>query len=323
MCSAPVTFGGGIAIEKFSSASPSGSGWKSPESSQRCDDARLDLGGLEAGAGLQARAWGGRSVRAALLSAGGRAAAPSLGARAPTWRAEADRPRRLPQGLGAPRPRSRARSGAGGRRFERRRDVRGAAPGRAGRARAQCSREARASSKASEQRHARVEAARERRPRTRRGVVRARRPARPHLGRRREARAAARPTPRRRPRRLLGRGLGDERRREALLDRLLGHDALLDVAARGQLELHLEQDLLDDRAQAAGAGLALERLVGDEIERVVGEDELDPVEGEEALELLDERVARLGEDRDRGRRARAGGPRDMTGRRPMNSGISP
>src|SRR3954449_10012630 len=35
MCSAPVTFGGGIAIEKFSSGVPSGSGWNSPESSQR------------------------------------------------------------------------------------------------------------------------------------------------------------------------------------------------------------------------------------------------------------------------------------------------
>ena len=33
MCSAPVTFGGGIAIEKFSSGVPSGSGWNSPESS--------------------------------------------------------------------------------------------------------------------------------------------------------------------------------------------------------------------------------------------------------------------------------------------------
>ena len=35
MCSAPVTFGGGIAIEKFSSGEPSGSGWKSPDCSQR------------------------------------------------------------------------------------------------------------------------------------------------------------------------------------------------------------------------------------------------------------------------------------------------
>ena len=50
--------------------------------------------------------------------------------------------------------------------------------------------------------------------------------------------------------------------------------------------------------QAARAGLALERLVRDRLERVGGEDELDPVEAEEALELLDDRVARLREDRD-------------------------
>src|ERR671916_344801 len=62
--------------------------------------------------------------------------------------------------------------------------------------------------------------------------------------------------------------------------------------------LHVEQDLLDDRAQAARAGLPGERLLGHRDERVVGEDELDPVEAEEALELLDERVAWLGEDRD-------------------------
>ena len=35
-----------------------------------------------------------------------------------------------------------------------------------------------------------------------------------------------------------------------------------------------------------------------DVSDVVGEDELDAVEGEEALELLDERVARLGQDRD-------------------------
>ena len=32
MCSTPVTFGGGIATEKFSSAVPSASGWKYPPS---------------------------------------------------------------------------------------------------------------------------------------------------------------------------------------------------------------------------------------------------------------------------------------------------
>ncbi len=68
--------------------------------------------------------------------------------------------------------------------------------------------------------------------------------------------------------------------------------------AGGQLELDLEQDLLDDRAQPARAGLALEGALGDRGERVLGEDQLDAVEGEEALELLDERVARLDEDRD-------------------------
>ena len=35
MCSTPVTFGGGIAIEKFSSGAPAGSGWKARTASQR------------------------------------------------------------------------------------------------------------------------------------------------------------------------------------------------------------------------------------------------------------------------------------------------
>ena len=35
MCRAPVTFGGGTAIEKFSSAVPAASGWNRPDSSQR------------------------------------------------------------------------------------------------------------------------------------------------------------------------------------------------------------------------------------------------------------------------------------------------
>src|SRR3954468_22842469 len=95
---------------------------------------------------------------------------------------------------------------------------------------------------------------------------------------------------------LFARRLGDERRLDAALHRLLGHDALLHVAPGGQLELHLEQDLLDDRAQAARAGLALQGAVGDRLQRVGGEDELDAVEVEETLELLDDRVPRLGED---------------------------
>src|SRR4051795_11667360 len=94
------------------------------------------------------------------------------------------------------------------------------------------------------------------------------------------------------------RGLGHERRAETLLDGLLGHDALLDVATGRQLELHVEQGLLEDRAQAARPGLAGQGLVRNRGERLVGEDQLDAVELEEALELLHERVARLGEDPD-------------------------
>src|SRR3954469_22000646 len=94
------------------------------------------------------------------------------------------------------------------------------------------------------------------------------------------------------------RGLGHERRAETLLDGLLGHDALLHVAARGKLELPVEQRLLEDRAEAARAGLAGQRLVGDRGQRLVGEHQLDAVELEEALELLDQGVARLGQDRD-------------------------
>ena len=86
------------------------------------------------------------------------------------------------------------------------------------------------------------------------------------------------------------RGLGDQGRPAPLDDRLLGHHALGHVAARGQLELDVEQRLLEDRAQAAGAGLALQRLVGDRLEAVLGEDQLDVVELEEALELAGQRV---------------------------------
>src|SRR3954471_1022148 len=91
-------------------------------------------------------------------------------------------------------------------------------------------------------------------------------------------------------------GARDERRLEALLDRLLRDHALGDVLARGELEHHVEQRVLDDRAQAARAGLTMERLVGDRPERVVGEVQVDVVVVEEALVLLRQRVLRLGED---------------------------
>ena len=51
------------------------------------------------------------------------------------------------------------------------------------------------------------------------------------------------------------------RRPCSIVSRLITHFAT--SRARRQLEHHVEQRVLDDRAQAAGAGLALERLVGD------------------------------------------------------------
>src|SRR3954469_17793237 len=93
-------------------------------------------------------------------------------------------------------------------------------------------------------------------------------------------------------------GARDERRLEVLLDRLLRDHALGDVATGRQLEHHVEERLLDDRPEPAGAGLALEGLVGDLPERVLGEDELDVVVREEALILAHERVLRLLEDLD-------------------------
>src|SRR5215208_856400 len=93
-------------------------------------------------------------------------------------------------------------------------------------------------------------------------------------------------------------GARHERRAQVPLDCLLRDHALGDVLAGRELEHDVEQRMLDDRAQSAGAGLALERLVRDLPERVVGEDELHRVVVEEALVLLDERVLRLEQDLD-------------------------
>src|SRR6188472_291041 len=93
-------------------------------------------------------------------------------------------------------------------------------------------------------------------------------------------------------------GARDERRADALRDALLRDHALRHVTPRRQLEHHVEQRALDDRAEAARAGLALERAVGDLPHRVLSEDELDAVVAEEALVLLHERVLGLLEDLD-------------------------
>ena len=50
--------------------------------------------------------------------------------------------------------------------------------------------------------------------------------------------------------------------------------------------------------QAAGADVALERLLGDRLERVVGELQLDVLEAHDGLVLPDQRVLRLVQDLD-------------------------
>src|SRR5829696_8956844 len=51
----------------------------------------------------------------------------------------------------------------------------------------------------------------------------------------------------------------EQQRRPTVADRLLGDDALADVGALRDVEHHLEQRFLDDRAQRSGAGLAVDR----------------------------------------------------------------
>ena len=87
--------------------------------------------------------------------------------------------------------------------------------------------------------------------------------------------------------------LGDERRRDLLSTTSRSTTHLHDVGARRQVVHDLEQHLFEDRPQTAGTGAALQRLVGDRVERVVGEHQLDVVEVEELLVLLHQRVLRL------------------------------
>ena len=91
----------------------------------------------------------------------------------------------------------------------------------------------------------------------------------------------------------------------------------------GQVEHRVEQDAFDDRAQAARAGLALDRLLGDRDQRIVGEGQLDILQLEQLLILLDQRVLRLGQDLHQRRRHRDPRSVAITGRRPTNSGIRP
>src|ERR1700754_3138470 len=76
------------------------------------------------------------------------------------------------------------------------------------------------------------------------------------------------------------------------------NDDFADAFQRRQVEHGVEQNLLHDRAQAAGTRLADDRTLGDLAERILVEGQLDVFHLEQALILLDERVLRLGQDLD-------------------------
>lgn len=76
--------------------------------------------------------------------------------------------------------------------------------------------------------------------------------------------------------------------------------AFHDVLHAGDLIHDFLHDLLDDRAEAAGAGIALDRLAGDGVDGRVFDDELYAVHGQQFLVLLDEGILRFGQDFDEG-----------------------
>src|SRR3954447_8581196 len=79
---------------------------------------------------------------------------------------------------------------------------------------------------------------------------------------------------------------------------LFGDDDLRDVLTRRDVVHDREKHLFEDGAQSTRAGAAKDGLVGNSLERVARELELDVVELEQLLVLTDERVLRLGEDPD-------------------------
>src|SRR5438874_5558544 len=77
-------------------------------------------------------------------------------------------------------------------------------------------------------------------------------------------------------------------------------DALADVGSTRQVVHDVQQHLFEDGAQPACAGTSQQRLVGDGVEGIVAELQLDVFELEELAVLLDQRVLRFDEDADEG-----------------------
>src|SRR5215469_1516351 len=103
--------------------------------------------------------------------------------------------------------------------------------------------------------------------------------------------------------RLLPRGPPGDITRDQCRVHVLQHDVradddLFDILAARHLVHDREQDLLEDRPQAAGSGAAQDRLVGHRLQSVVGELQVHTVELEQPPVLPDKRVPRLGQDPD-------------------------
>src|SRR5690606_41039151 len=81
---------------------------------------------------------------------------------------------------------------------------------------------------------------------------------------------------------------GYEGRDRVFEHRLAGDDHSGHVLSRGYFVHHRLEDLFEDRAQAAGAGAAQDRLVGDGLQGAVGELQLHAVELQQLAVLLDE-----------------------------------
>src|SRR6478672_238394 len=88
----------------------------------------------------------------------------------------------------------------------------------------------------------------------------------------------------------------DVERTGGSLDHFARDHDLLDAFQARKVEHGLEQDALEDRAQAPRAGLALDRPAGDRAKRLVGEGELDILHLEQPLVLLHQRVLRIGQN---------------------------
>src|SRR5216683_2531257 len=90
-------------------------------------------------------------------------------------------------------------------------------------------------------------------------------------------------------------GVDIERASRSLHHFARDHD-LFDAFQARQIEHGLQQDALENRAQAARAGLALDRLAGDRAKSLVGERQLDVLHLKQPLILFHQRVLRIGQD---------------------------